>query len=37
MDLAAANLAFFDNHHWLGASTNAIVLRLTEPAWVVVP
>ena len=37
MDLAAANLAFFDTHRWLGARANAIVLRLTEPAWVVAP
>ena len=33
MDLAAANLDFFQNHHWLACETNVIVLRLTGPAW----
>ena len=33
MDLAAANLAYFENHHWLSEEGNVIVLRLTTTAW----
>ena len=34
MDMAAANLSFFETHHWLADRGNVIVLRLREPAWV---
>ena len=33
MDLAAKNLDFFQTHHWLSVTDNAIVLRLSGPAY----
>ena len=33
MDLSAANLQFFEMHHWLSDRRNVIVLNLIEQAW----
>ena len=33
MDLAAANLDYFQEHHWLRQASNVLVLRLSGPAW----
>ena len=34
MDLSAANLQYFSNHHWLSDKRNVIALRLSTRAWV---
>ena len=34
MDLSAANLSVFDDHHWLSDKRNVIVLKLTDAAYV---
>ena len=33
MDMAARNLAFFEQHHWLSHLDNVMVLRLDGPAF----
>ena len=33
MDLSAANLEYFQEHHWLSDRRNVIVLRLSTEAW----
>lgn len=34
MDLSAANLDFFQKHHWLSDRRNVILLQLQQQAWV---
>ena len=34
MDLSAANLSVFSNHHWLSDCRNVLVLNLDQRAWV---
>ena len=34
MDLSAANLQYFTDHHWLSDRRNVIALRLESQAWI---